>query len=109
MKEVKFIPPKIYKTTLSEELDESSINRLKGLSANWVVYHYNNYGYDGDGFIVWRNGNKYGYTRISHCSCYGPVDDLNSIMYSKTEIDKIAKNDGENGIAVMGYIKLKKL
>lgn len=45
---------------------------------NWkyVVYYYNDYGYDGDGeLVVVRNDNKISLPRdLTHCSCYSPCE-----------------------------------
>ncbi len=55
-------------------LFEWNTNNLK--LADWVVYWYREDGYEGSGVLVckWATG-EYGMTNLSHCSCYGPIDD----------------------------------
>jgi hypothetical protein len=44
--------------------------------ADIVVYDYENYGYEGDGYLVAVKDSKYYYCYLGHCSCYGPTDDF---------------------------------
>lgn len=83
---------KIYKVRNCDTLGEWDIERVKKAlpEAEWFIYNYSNGGYDGTGFALWKQGNKYGYTYLGHCSCNGPVEDLDSILYTITEIRKLA-------------------
>lgn len=44
--------------------------------ADWVVYSYENYGYEGDGELVYKHNGRLFTLNLSHCSCYGPLDRL---------------------------------
>ncbi len=49
---------------------------LAGGSYRWAVCHYTNGGYEGHGYMVamGTDGRLYVWN-LSHCSCYGPLDD----------------------------------
>jgi hypothetical protein len=83
---------KIYKVKGCDKLNEWDFENLKNLpKADVFIYNYDNHGYEGSGFALWREGKKFGYTYISHCSCNGPLEDLNSILYTWPQIKKLAK------------------
>lgn len=100
---------KIRKTKTSEEFNEYELKDIKKLEADWFVYYYESGCYDGQGFAIWKKDEKYFYSNLGHCSCYGPTDDLNSIPYSNFgDIEKIGKNYS-NAKQVIDYIKSHKL
>ena len=42
---------------------------------SWIVYWYENGGYDGTGVAVAKHvDGRYSETNLGHCSCYGPLD-----------------------------------
>lgn len=82
---------KVYKVRGCDPLSEYDLRDVKKLDAEFFIYNYQNHGYEGSGFALWKKGRKYGYSYLGHCSCNGPVEDLNSIMYTITEIRKLAK------------------
>lgn len=91
---------KIYKVRGCDKLSECDIKRLQGHNQkksgkpiDVFVYNYKDQGYEGSGFALWREGKKFGYMNLSHCSCNGPLDDLNSILYTFPQIKKIAIKD----------------
>jgi hypothetical protein len=83
----------IIKIEKSEKLDNSELENFKDLKADYVVYYYEYGSYEGSGFAVWKKDGKYGYSDLSHCSCYGPTDDLSTIYYnSLNDIEKFCNN-----------------
>lgn len=82
---------KIIKTADSEELYDWDLRKVEELGAEYFVYNYQSGSYDGTGWAIWKiDDDKFGYTYLGHCSCNGPVEDLNSIPYSLSEIKEIA-------------------
>ena len=67
--------------------DIRSITDDPGISI--FVYAYTNEGYEGSGFAIYKQGTKYGYSYLGHCSCNGPLDDLGKAVHTKTEIKRI--------------------
>ncbi len=96
----------IQKIDGSDELWDFSLDRVKDKLpfADIFVYNYKNNGYDGSGFAVWEQDGKFGYTYLGHCSCNGPLDDLNSILYSFDEIRQIA-NKYEMATPIIEFIE----
>ena len=73
---------------LSEEYD---LDKIK-FSADVFIYNYEDGGYDGSGFAVWRDEEKWMYHSFSHCSCYGPLDsisDSDNAPFSLEDLKKI--------------------
>jgi len=87
--------------------------RLKG--ADWVVYWYANGGYDGNGTVAWKQGDKYDTENLGHCSCYGPADDVEGSGASMTlealleELRPISKTDYNYEYAKKVYNKVMRL
>lgn len=102
---------KIYKTYKCDELSEWDIERVKNAlaDADYFVYNYSNGGYDGSGFALWKKDGKYGYTQLSHCSCNGPVEDLNSIYYTLDQIKKLVEKEYYGDYAAKVFAKIKEL
>lgn len=93
----------------SEKFSDYELKDVKKLNADWFVYYYETGCYDGSGFAIWKKDGKYLYADLGHCSCYGPVEDLNSIPYDSLEdIGKFA-NKYNFGINVLEYVKSHKL
>lgn len=86
---------KIYKVRGCEKLSKWDYERIrKGLpNADMFIYNYENYGYEGSGFALWRVGKKFGYAYLGHCSCNGPVEDLNSALFNMSDIKKLASGN----------------
>jgi hypothetical protein len=82
---------------------------------DWVVYWYELGGYDGRGLIAWKKGDKYDYEHIGHCSCYGPMADVEGDYASLTaeqlvaELKPISKEDFDYKYAKLVYDKVMKL
>ena len=69
---------------------------------DWVVYRYNNYGYDGDGELValGKDGLLYCMS-LGHCSCYGPVDNQSFSTLTVEEFAKGPENIFDNDYALV--------
>lgn len=81
-----------------DELSDTQLNKLGDRTgADLVVYDYKIGDWSGSGFAVWRIDGKWGYGSLHHCSCRGPLDDLDSIMYDFNELKTIARNYDTNG------------
>jgi len=67
---------KFYSVGPDELTDEDQV-ALSGGQYDWVVYWYENYGYDGSGEAVGLlDGRRVlEIFDLGHCSCYGPLED----------------------------------
>ena len=100
----------IYFVDEYEQLDGYDLEDVKKLDPDWFVYAYEHGMYDGNGFAIWRKNNKYGYSDLGHCSCYGPTHDLSTIYYDSLEdLRKIENNYGTYATKVYELIKQKGL
>ena len=98
---------KIISTSSSETLREWDLRQVNELDSRFFIYNYKNHGYEGSGFAVWdMPDNKYGYTYLGHCSCNGPVEDLNSIPYTLHQLEQIAMKN-EYAKEVMELLELR--
>jgi hypothetical protein len=82
---------KIYKVKGCDKINEWDLERLKNKPFDVFIYNYKSGSWDGDGFALWREGKKFGYAYLGHCSCNGPLEDLNSILYTFPQIKKLAQ------------------
>ncbi len=93
------------KDTLSE-YDLEDVNKL---NCKIFVYYYESGDYDGDGFAVWqKQDGTFAYGSLSHCSCYGPTNDLHqddNASFTLGEIEKISENYDEKAKAVVALLK----
>lgn len=96
---------------LEENIGDWYDTQLQALGCDMIVYSYNDYGYEGSGFMIGRKGRKYFYHEMSHCSCNGPLDNIESTAKAlvgfkdiKTIIDKGYSDDAKE---VYKYIKSK--
>lgn len=84
---------KVYKVRGCTPLSKYELEGVKKLNPEVFIYNYEYESWEGSGFALWKKGNKFGYSYMGHCSCYGPLEDLKSIMYSFAQIKKLAKAD----------------
>lgn len=71
-----------------------------GIAVVNVIYWYKNYGYDGEGTIVYRDSHhRWHIDGLNHCSCSGPCDGFCNTSYSLSDIKKLLKKEDyyENG------------
>jgi len=102
---------KIYKLPNCEELDKYDIKDVEKLGAEWFVYFYLSGFYDGNGFVIWKEEDRYGYHDLSHCSCYGPTQGIGreAVYYPcLSDIEKFA-NNYNGGKKVIEFIKRNNL
>jgi hypothetical protein len=97
-----------------DELHDWDLEKLQkdaplGVAVAEVIYWYKNYGYDGDGAIVYRDSHhRWHIDGLNHCSCSGPCDGFCNISYSLSDIKKLLKKDDyyENGgKQIIGYLR----
>ena len=67
------------------ELDQKAI-QSEGIDEAWYWYAYGFY--DGIGSILMRKGDGYACHNMSHCSCYGPINDLPTSFIPLNELRK---------------------
>lgn len=81
----------------------------EGLDFDLLVYAYENHGYEGSGFAVWKKGDKYFYHEMGHCSCNGAWDmasESKRVPHTLEQILEITPNyRGEYSDAVIKYLK----
>ena len=88
---------KIYKVLGKEwdRFDEYDVERIREMQGvDLFVYGYKDFGYDGSGMAIWRQGRKYGYSYLGHCSCNGPLDEIKygqNTLVTLTQLRKLAK------------------
>jgi len=58
-----------------DELSDWDFNEVKQEKYKWIVYEYENGGYDGSGHAVAMDQDGLLHCKdLGHCSCYGPMD-----------------------------------
>lgn len=83
---------KVILTAGSDELNGRDLDKVMKLNSKYFIYFYKIGDWSGSGWAMWDlPDNKFGYTSLSHCSCNGPVEDLNSIPYTLDEIKKLSR------------------
>jgi hypothetical protein len=60
----------------TDELSDWDFNEVSQDKYKWIVYWYENGGYDGNGEAValGKDDDKLYCKNLGHCSCYGPMD-----------------------------------
>lgn len=58
------------------ELSEYDINHLEKAGIEEAWYWYGSGSYEGNGQMLMRKGDKFDIHDMGHCSCYGPVEDI---------------------------------
>ena len=99
---------KIYAIEGSTEFSEYDEAKLP--PCDIFVYFYEYECYEGSGFSVWKNGDKFGYHYLGHCSCYGPLENIDSnAIYTLEEVEDIVKQnyDANKGPEVLAFLKEK--
>jgi len=53
----------------------------------YLVYWYEQGSYDGDGVAIFKTkSGKFGWVCLSHCSCFGPCEDFESVGFELASI-----------------------
>ncbi len=68
-----------------DELDCSSVE------CEWAAYYYGAYDYEGQGQILMRKKKRWYLHDMGHCSCYGPLEEIEFTHGFKT-LQKLYKN-----------------
>lgn len=75
-----------YKNELSETIEDSDFDTLRDQGIQEVWYHYKSGNWEGEGYIIVRNGDQYGIDSLGHCSCYGPLDRISFSYVEKSKL-----------------------
>lgn len=76
MKVVHLKTPASHYNNDTDALDEYDLAKAKEQGADLVIYWYSSGGYEGSGNALVRKGGLWTHCCLSHCSCYGPGEDL---------------------------------
>jgi hypothetical protein len=57
------------------DLNTYDLEKIEGRDIGTLIYYYGTEPYAGSGNALYRIGNQWGWTSLSHCSCYGPFGD----------------------------------
>lgn len=60
------------------ELEEYDLTNIESLVPYDAVYWYSTGGYEGNGQIILKVKGRYILHDMGHCSCYGPLDHINT-------------------------------
>lgn len=92
-----------------DELGEWELNKLKAFEFDLGVYAYKNYGYEGSGFAVFKKGEQWFYQELGHCSCNGPLDNVDTsanMLVSLEQVIQLAEGGySDGGKLVAEYLK----
>lgn len=58
-----------------DELSENEIQNIKASNADVAIYTYGTGSYEGDGDLLLMKDGFWMFKSLSHCSCYGPVEE----------------------------------
>lgn len=78
-----------------DELREWDFREVKAEAYKWIVYDYQDGGYDGSGVAVaYKEENGLLYIKnLGHCSCYGPMDSWETECYVMTVAELLRDKD----------------
>jgi hypothetical protein len=85
----------VYKHPDSEELADYDLEKLNDFSVNQALYYYQYGDYEGHGtMILVMTDGTLALHDMSHCSCYGPMEDLgNNIVKMKyTTLEELVED-----------------
>ncbi|MFX1445768.1 MAG: hypothetical protein ACFFHV_20320 [Promethearchaeota archaeon] len=60
---------------------EYNLDKFERLGIDFIVYYYEDGGYEGLGVAFLKWNNKWYYHNMEHCSCYGPFDTFEGETY----------------------------
>lgn len=83
---------KVYGCTPLSSWDKARFRKARP-RADLLVYYYRYDDWEGSGMAIWRENDKYGYAYLGHCSCYGPFENIDSILYSLEQIKRLSNSD----------------
>lgn len=71
----------------SEKLSEYEIKELKEKNIEEAYYWYKTGYYAGSGYIIYRIADKWGCHDMGHCSCYGPIEGIETELKNNSPED----------------------
>lgn len=92
----------------SHTLGYYGLRDLEEVGFDFLVYDYENGGYEGNGFAAWKKGDDWFYHELGHCSCNGPMDNVQSsakIPVTVEQVIALAENAYGGGKNVAEYLK----
>lgn len=60
-----------------EDLHEYDLEHINQYDLDEIWYYYAAGSYEGNGMILMKKGELYDVHNMGHCSCYGPLDNVN--------------------------------
>ncbi|MHA1368097.1 MAG: hypothetical protein ACTSRA_00090 [Promethearchaeota archaeon] len=74
-------------TENSDDFEDDDIESIVRFGADMAIYHYECYPYEGSGYLLMKKGLVWFLLDLYHCSCYGPMDDIEnkSVRYETIE------------------------
>ncbi len=95
--------PKVYDWRDSEECCELFTNKwdmekVEKCTPDAIFYWYVSGSYEGSGQLIATKENKWYCKGLSHCSCYGPIDDFadNILDYTYNSLDELLVKGSED-------------
>lgn len=89
-------------------LEDYELRDLEEVGFDFLVYDYENGGYEGSGFAAWKKGDNWFYHELGHCSCNGPMDNVQSsakIPVTLEQVIALSEDFYSNGKNVAAYLK----
>jgi hypothetical protein len=77
-----------------DEFCDYELNDIVKLGTEWAAYWYEIGCYCGDGYIIMRKDRKWYIHNCSHCSCYGPTEDI-ALREGFDTIEQMRKDGSE--------------
>lgn len=105
-------PPHESYWTESAELDEYDLEEIKYFPPDAIFYWYCSGSYEGSGALIATKDGRWYTKDLSHCSCYGPMEDFASCIeeYKITLLDDIlTMGSGEWVIEYAPLVELAKI
>lgn len=85
----------------SEDLKDWMFDGMMEVDEFW--YWYENYGYEGGGWLVARKGEKWGTANLGHCSCYGPEEAISEMTLDYANFDQLKAMHSEEALKEIGF------
>jgi hypothetical protein len=81
-----------------EAFDEYDSRALEERGVQEAYYWYANGGYEGTGWILYKQADKWGLSSLGHCSCNSPLDDLDVARFESLD-DLLVSDEARSEIA----------
>lgn len=77
-----------------QKFEDYELENLYKLNVDEIWYHYFTGSYEGSGQIILKKGDKFYQHDCSHCSCYGPTENI-SLNKGFDSLDELLANCSE--------------